>query len=54
MQTIDLRKELKHLYTPSAKQAQVVDVPAFSVESRAHVALNHSPWFASQSRASHP
>lgn len=30
MQTIDLRKELKHLYTPSAKQPEVVDVPAFN------------------------
>jgi len=27
MQKIDLRKELKHLYAPSAKQVQLVDVP---------------------------
>jgi len=27
MRTIDLRKDLKHLYAPSAKQAEVVDVP---------------------------
>ncbi len=27
MQTLDLKKSLKHLYSPSAKQVQVVDVP---------------------------
>lgn len=27
---MDLRKQLKHLYTPSAKNAQIVDVPAFN------------------------
>lgn len=27
METLDLRKELKHLYAPSARQAEVVDVP---------------------------
>ncbi len=27
MQKLDLRKELKHLYAPSAKQVQLVDVP---------------------------
>lgn len=27
MEKIDLRKELKHLYAPSAKQVQLVDVP---------------------------
>lgn len=29
MEKLDLRKELKHLYAPSAKKVQVVDVPAF-------------------------
>jgi hypothetical protein len=29
MTTLDLRKELKYLYTPSAKRAEVVRVPAF-------------------------
>jgi hypothetical protein len=28
METLDLRKELKHLYSPSAKKAEMVDVPA--------------------------
>ena len=27
MQKIDLRKQLKHLHAPSAKQVQLVDVP---------------------------
>lgn len=30
MKKIDLRKELKNLYTPSAKQVQIVDVPEFN------------------------
>src|SRR5574337_13053 len=30
MPTIDLRKQLKHLYQPSAKQFSVVDVPAMN------------------------
>jgi hypothetical protein len=30
MNKIDLRKELKHLYAPTAKQVTVVDVPAFN------------------------
>ena len=30
MQKLDLRKELKHLYAPSAKKVEVVDVPAFN------------------------
>ena len=29
MQKLDLRKELKHLYAPSAKNVEVVDVPRF-------------------------
>jgi hypothetical protein len=29
LEKIDLRKELKHLYAPSAKQVQVVEVPKF-------------------------
>lgn len=29
MQKIDLKKELKHLYQPSAKEVVQVDVPAF-------------------------
>ena len=29
MQKLDLRKELKHLYAPSAKNVEVVDVPHF-------------------------
>ena len=29
MQTVDLKKELKHLYGPSAKEVVQVDVPAF-------------------------
>lgn len=29
MKTLDLRKELKHLYSPSAKKVEVVDVPRF-------------------------
>jgi hypothetical protein len=29
MQKLDLRKQLKYLYTPSAKKVEVVDVPAF-------------------------
>jgi len=29
MQKLDLRKELKYLYTPSAKKVQVVNVPCF-------------------------
>ncbi len=29
MKKIDLKKELKHLYVPSAKQVEVVDVPEF-------------------------
>lgn len=29
MQKLDLRKELKHLYNPSAKKVEVVDVPRF-------------------------
>ena len=29
MQTLDLRKTLKHLYNPSPKQPTIVDVPAF-------------------------
>lgn len=29
MQKIDLRKELKHLYAPSARKVQIVDVPEF-------------------------
>jgi hypothetical protein len=28
--TLDLRKELKHLYAPSAKQPTIVEVPAFN------------------------
>ena len=27
MKTLDLRKKLKHLYTPSAREAMLVDVP---------------------------
>ncbi len=27
---VDLRKELKHLYNPSAKEVSVVDVPEMS------------------------
>jgi hypothetical protein len=30
MQKLDLKKELKYLYTPSAKEVQVVDVPELS------------------------
>jgi hypothetical protein len=30
MQTLDLKKQLKHLYNPSAKQPEVVDVPSFN------------------------
>ena len=30
MEKIDLRKELKYLYAPSAKKVEVVDVPAFN------------------------
>jgi len=30
MKKIDLRKELKHLYAPKAKQAVIVEVPAFN------------------------
>ncbi len=30
MPKIDLRKELKHLYAPSAKKVEVIDVPEFS------------------------
>jgi hypothetical protein len=30
MQTLDLKKQLKHLYNPSARQPEVVDVPAFN------------------------
>jgi hypothetical protein len=30
METVDLRKELKHLYTPSPKEPSLVDVPAFT------------------------
>ena len=30
MQTLDLKKEFKHLYTPSAKAPQLVDVPALT------------------------
>jgi len=29
MKTIDLKKELKHLYAPSAKKAEIVQVPRF-------------------------
>ena len=29
MKTLDLRKDLKYLYSPSAKKVEVVDVPAF-------------------------
>lgn len=28
METLDLRKQFKHLYNPSAKKVDVVDVPA--------------------------
>lgn len=30
MKKIDLKKELKHLYAPSAKRVEIVDVPEFS------------------------
>ncbi|MGD0451001.1 MAG: GyrI-like domain-containing protein [Candidatus Bathyarchaeia archaeon] len=30
MEKIDLRKELKHLYNPSAKEVSIVDVPAMN------------------------
>ena len=30
MEKIDLRKEWKHLYAPSAKQAELVKVPKFN------------------------
>jgi hypothetical protein len=30
MKKLDLKKELKHLYAPSAREVQVVDVPAFN------------------------
>ena len=30
MQKLDLRKELKHLYNPSARRVEVVDVPRFN------------------------
>jgi hypothetical protein len=30
MLTLDLKKQLKHLYNPSAKQPEVVDVPSFN------------------------
>ncbi len=30
MEKLDLRKELKHLYMPSAKKIEIVDVPAFN------------------------
>jgi len=29
MEKLDLRKRLKHLYAPSAKKVEVVDVPEF-------------------------
>ena len=29
MEKLDLRKQYKHLYQPSAKKVAVVDVPAF-------------------------
>lgn len=29
METLDLRKQLKHLYQPSAKKVEVIDVPEF-------------------------
>jgi hypothetical protein len=30
METLDLRQQLKHLYSPSAKKVEVVEVPAFN------------------------
>ena len=30
MQKLDLKKDLKHLYAPSARKIEVVDVPAFN------------------------
>jgi hypothetical protein len=30
MQTLDLKKQLKHLYSPSSKQPEVVEIPAFT------------------------
>ena len=30
METLNLRKDLKYLYAPSAKKIEVVDVPAFN------------------------
>jgi hypothetical protein len=33
METLDLRKQLKYLYSPSAKMVEVVDVPALSFVS---------------------
>ena len=30
MDKVDLKKELKHLYNPSAKEISVVDVPAMN------------------------
>lgn len=33
MQTLDLRKTLKHLYSPSSKQPAIVDVPLFQFAS---------------------
>lgn len=30
MKTLDLRKELKHLYSPSAKKVQLIEVPRFN------------------------
>jgi hypothetical protein len=44
METLDLRKQLKYLYAPSAKKVEVVDVPRFNfIMADGSIELGHVP-----------